>query len=136
MKFIFIMASLLMFSSSAFGQQKEQGKGSGEGGEPEVIVVEDERWPGSGGAGGALSTPGSVIGSGPRGSNGGGVPNNSLYRFGCQECQSPSAFYTCQVGTPTTLGEDNLKIQLRLEKQNCCSARGGNVLNTKIGKCG
>ena len=76
MKLRAIMALFLISSSSAFGQPKKvQGKGSAEGGQPEVIVVEGERWPE---AGGTSSTPGSVIGSGPQGSNGGGSKGPTL----------------------------------------------------------
>lgn len=78
MKFIAIMTPLLMFSSSVFGEPKKvQGKSSVEG-EPEVIVIEGERWPGSAGAGGALSTPGNVIGSGRPASSSGGSKSSKI----------------------------------------------------------
>ncbi len=66
---------------------------------------------------------------------GGGVTPTFLVKHACQECQSDSAFFKCEVHTATTFGEDPGKTMGKLEGQNCCAKQGGRVLTTKAGKC-
>ena len=75
-------------------------------------------------------------GSGTGGGTGGGGRGFSpLVKYGCQECQSDSAFYKCGVAVGITFGEDPLKTLQKLQGQNCCAAKGGRVLSTKAEGC-
>lgn len=57
-------------------------------------------------------------------------------RRACQECQSSSALYTCNVWKSSPVNETWDKTMISLSSQNCCAASGGRVLSTRQGSCG
>lgn len=86
-----------------------------------------------------IRSPGRDVGGAPRGGvEGRGVTAGTITFPGTgnyKACQSPSAFYSCEVRVLAPVDEQYDEIFNRLQNENCCKNSGGNVLHTKTGGC-
>ena len=60
---------------------------------------------------------------------------NPFKAYGCQECQSKKALFSCTVSVNKPLVQDQVQTLKKLQREDCCASEGGAILTTKWGSC-